>query len=227
MLSNSEPLPEGTVIMAENQYQGRGQQGNTWHAEPGKNLTFSLLLYPGFLPPEDQFSLNMVCSTAVHRALKKLTGEGLRIKWPNDIYFRHRKIGGMLIENILSGSSIKASIIGIGINVNQEHFEPALEQRAASLFQILHEHVNLVSLLAEICSQTEAAYLKFREGRYPELREEYLEILYLYREWAAYRQNGENFSGKITGISPQGKLMMETGAGLREYNFKEIEFIQP
>ena len=74
MVSNSEPLPEGTVIMAENQYEGRGQVQSKWHAEPGKNLTFSIFIQPSFLPIRDQFTLNMAISVAIQHALKSLTG---------------------------------------------------------------------------------------------------------------------------------------------------------
>jgi len=227
MVSNSEPLPEGTVIMAENQFSGRGQVESTWHAEPGKNLTFSILLTPSFLPVQQQFTLNMAISVAIQRALGNVTGPGLTVKWPNDIYYGDQKIGGMLIENILSGSRIKACIVGIGINVNQEVFDDHLNGRAGSIFQILHKNVNLISLLAEICSHIEAAYLKLKSGNYTTLKEEYLNFLYRFKVKANYRQNGEIFEGRIIDVSDQGLLSMETEKGLMTYNFKEIEFSQP
>jgi BirA family biotin operon repressor/biotin-[acetyl-CoA-carboxylase] ligase len=225
MVSNSEPLPEGTVIMAENQYAGRGQLESNWHAEPGKNLTFSILLYPAFLLLNAQFTLNMAVSVGIQHALKAITGEGLSIKWPNDIYFVEKKIGGILIENIVSGNRIKACIIGIGINVNQEVFEVGLEDRAGSIYQILHQHVNLTSLLTQICSHIEVSYLKLRAGTYYTLREEYLKFLYRFNVKARYRQNGEIIEGKITDVSDMGFLSLETESGIMTYNFKEIEFI--
>jgi BirA family biotin operon repressor/biotin-[acetyl-CoA-carboxylase] ligase len=225
MVSNSEPLPEGTVIMAENQYAGRGQSESSWLAEPGKNLTFSLLLHPVFLPLTAQFRLNMAVSLAIHQALKIILPKGLTIKWPNDIYYVDKKIGGMLIENIVSGGKIKACIIGIGINVNQEFFEGGLESRAGSISQILHEHVNLIWLLTQICSHIEVTYLKLRAGSYLTLREEYLSSLYRFNVKAAYRQNGELIEGRITNVSDTGFLTMETASGPMTYNFKEIEFI--
>jgi len=227
MVSNSEPLPEGTVIMAENQFEGRGQVESKWHAEPGKNLTFSILLHPSFLPVSEQFTLNMAISVAIQQALKKITGDGLTIKWPNDIYFDDKKVGGMLIENIISGSRIKACVVGIGINVNQEVFEDVLKGRATSLSQILHNHVNLISLLAEICSHIEAGYLKLKAGNYKTLRQDYLKFLYRFNVKANYRQNGEIFEGRIVDVSAYGFLSMETKKGLMTYNFKEIEFSQP
>jgi len=226
MVSNSEPLPEGTVIMADNQFAGRGQVESIWHAEPGKNLTFSILLRPFFLPVTVQFSLNMAISVAIQRALKAFTGEGLTIKWPNDIYFGDKKLGGILIENIISGSRIKACIVGIGINVNQQTFEPGLEGRAGSIFQILHQRVDLISLLAQICSHIEVGYLKLKAGNYKTLRDEYLNFLYKFDIIGLYRQNGDLFEGKIIDVSDTGVLTLETGNGIMTYNFKEIEFVQ-
>jgi BirA family biotin operon repressor/biotin-[acetyl-CoA-carboxylase] ligase len=227
MLSNSEPLPEGPVIMAENQYSGRGQVESTWYAEPGKNLTFSILLHPSFLPIQQQFTLNMAVSVAIRQTLMAITGPGLTIKWPNDIYYKDKKIGGVLIENIIAGSRIKACIVGIGINVNQQTFDGALNNRAGSIYQILHEDVNLISLLAEICSHIEAGYLKLKSGGYHTLRNDYLNFLYRFGVKAKYRQNGEIFEGRIVDVSDQGFLSLETEKGLMTYNFKEIEFSQP
>jgi len=225
LVSKSEPLPEGTVIMAENQFAGRGQVESTWQAEPGKNLTFSLLLRPAFLDLSAQFKLNMAISVAIQQAVIPLTGVGLSIKWPNDIYFQNKKIGGILIENIVAGSRIKACIIGIGINVNQQKFDEKLQNRAGSIYQILHNDVNLLSLLTQICSRIEVAYLKLRAGNYNNLRQQYLDCLYLNGVKANYRQNGEIIEGKITGVGDNGILSLETNAGIKTYNFKEIEFI--
>jgi BirA family biotin operon repressor/biotin-[acetyl-CoA-carboxylase] ligase len=226
MVSNSAPLPEGTVIMADDQYEGRGQQGNKWHAEPGKNLTFSILLYPSFLPVDAQFTLNMAISIALHTSVGSLTGKGISIKWPNDIYYNDKKIGGMLIENIIAGNKIKACIVGIGINVNQQHFDAEITKGASSIFQILHHDVNLIELLVQICSQIEAAYLKLRAGDYAALRETYKKHLYQYLAKAKYRQNGEIIEGRIVDVSDRGLLSMETINGLMTYTFKEIEFIK-
>jgi BirA family transcriptional regulator, biotin operon repressor / biotin---[acetyl-CoA-carboxylase] ligase len=158
LLSNSKPLMEGTVIMAENQYAGRGQQQNGWHAEPGKNLTFSLLLRPHFLPVPDQFDLTRVISLGVFDALCPILGEKLKIKWPNDIYYGDNKLGGMLIENMILGGQIKNSVIGIGVNINQENFPESLSN-AISVKQILHGDYDLKTLLSDICRNIEAYYL--------------------------------------------------------------------
>jgi BirA family biotin operon repressor/biotin-[acetyl-CoA-carboxylase] ligase len=223
--SNSEPLPEGTVIMADHQFAGRGQQGNVWHTEAGLNLTFSLYLCPSFLPITRQFMLNMAISIAVRNALEGLTGSGLKVKWPNDLYYYDQKLGGILIENILAGSSYKAGIIGIGVNVNQVLFSPEVQNRATSLRKILQRDVNLISLLAEICRHIEQQYLKLRQEKYRSLTADYLSGLYRFKESALYRQNGEVFEGQIVNVTDSGMLVIFTDGREVEFNFKEVEFL--
>ncbi|RZL32226.1 MAG: biotin--[acetyl-CoA-carboxylase] ligase, partial [Pedobacter sp.] len=206
LLSKSEPLPEGTVIMADDQFAGRGQQGNVWHTETGKNLTFSVLLKPSFLLLANQFLLNMAVSVAINRALVKYLGNDVKIKWPNDIYYGNKKIGGMLIENTIVGTTIKSSIIGIGLNINQQHFPTHLVDSATSLYRILQENVNLELTLAEICSHIEVAYLHLRAGKDSIIKEEYIKNLYKIDMQSSYRQNGEVFEGMITGVTEQGLL---------------------
>jgi BirA family biotin operon repressor/biotin-[acetyl-CoA-carboxylase] ligase len=225
MVSKSEPLPEGTVIMAENQFAGRGQQQNVWQAEPGKNLTFSVLLKPDFLPVPHQFLLNMAISIALNDALTEIVGDGVTIKWPNDIYYKDQKLGGVLIENILMGQTYKIGIIGIGLNVNQQIFHEQLAGRATSVFQILHKNVNLIKLLAVICSHIESQYLKLKVNKNFSLENDYLKRLYLYRRPAHYKHNGEVFEGTITGVTPQGLLVISEEGKERTFNFKEVEFL--
>ncbi|RZL46442.1 MAG: biotin--[acetyl-CoA-carboxylase] ligase [Pedobacter sp.] len=225
LVSKSEPLPEGTVIMADDQFAGRGQQENAWHAEPGKNLTFSIFLRPTFLPVNKQFLLNMAVSIAINKALITFLPNHVSVKWPNDIYYGDKKLGGVLIENSLVGTTLKTSIIGIGLNVNQQKFSAELNHKATSLHQILQEDVNLQLLLAEICSQIESLYLQLKAGRYTFLRDAYVDRLYKINKPSLYRQNGEVFEGTIKGVSDLGLLNVERNGKIVRYNFKEIEFI--
>jgi BirA family biotin operon repressor/biotin-[acetyl-CoA-carboxylase] ligase len=225
LVSNSEPLAEGTVIMADNQFAGRGQQGNIWLAEPGMNLTVSLLLKPIFLDINSQFLLNMVISIAIKEALTALVGQGITIKWPNDLYFNDRKVGGILIENALSGSVYKTCIIGIGINVNQRTFGPHLSGTAISLSQILQQDVNLVQLLTEICSHIESGYLRLKAHSYLDLRSNYLKNLYKWEKNFSYRYKGLQRAGRITDVTDQGLLIINENGNIYTYNFKEIEFL--
>ncbi|NHA07761.1 biotin--[acetyl-CoA-carboxylase] ligase [Mucilaginibacter sp. HC2] len=224
LLSNSKPLPEGTVIMAESQYAGRGQQQNKWHSEPGKNLTFSILLTPEFLAVTDQFDLNRVVSLGVYDALHPYLGDDLKIKWPNDIYYGDRKLGGILIETHVQGVHIKDAIIGIGLNINQESFESGAGN-AISLKQILHRDYDLKTILSEICGHIEAYYLNLRAGKFLFVRNTYLSRLYWLNEVKPFRSNEGIFDGVIKNVKENGMLVVENNNGQQEFSLKQIEFL--
>jgi BirA family biotin operon repressor/biotin-[acetyl-CoA-carboxylase] ligase len=225
LVSNSKPLMEGTVIMAEKQYAGRGQHQNGWHAEPGKNLTFSLLLKPYFLSVTDQFDLVRAVSLGVHDALAPLLGDQLKIKWPNDIYYADCKLGGMLIENLIQGNQIKNAIIGIGLNVNQENFPPELPN-AISIRQILREDYDLNALLSEICRHIEAYYLNLKAGKISFVRKTYLSRLYWLNENKSFKTKNTVFGGVIIDVKDNGKLIIQNNNGEEnEFSLKEIEFL--
>lgn len=224
--SNSEPLPEGTVIMADNQFAGRGQQQNIWHAEAGKNLTFSIWLKPDCLLAGQHFVLNMLVCVALNNALAKYLPVDLTIKWPNDIYFKDHKIGGILIENAIMGNKIKNSIIGIGLNVNQRDFQHTMLGKAASIAQILQQDVNLMVLLNEICIQIEQLYLRVKTVGHDFLKELYTNKLYRLNQLAFYRDKDRVFEGKIEGISENGLLRIKPlDEECIEFSFKEVSFM--
>lgn len=224
IVSKSKPILEGTVILAVEQSAGRGQLGSTWHSESGKNLTFSILLNPTFLPVERQFELNKAISLAINDVLSKHFGALAKIKWPNDSYIGMQKIGGMLIENNIHGTLLKHAIIGIGLNVNQTSF-PSILKNVTSFSQFLHQDYDLLHLLKELCSAIEARYLQLKAGKFNEIGAEYLSKLYRLNEWDMYRIHGKLQSGKICGVSVTGQLQVETENQIREYTLKEIEFI--
>ena len=225
IVANSKPVPEGTVIMAESQYAGRGQQNNGWHSEPGKNLTFSLLLNPAFLPVSEQFDLTRVISLGVYDALKPLLGEQLKIKWPNDIYYGDKKLGGILIENLLQGSRIKQAIIGIGLNINQQVFPDRLPN-PISVWQILQRDYDLQLILSQICKHIEAWYLQLRSGKAVLIRQAYLNSMYWLNEDHFFRSNGYVFNGKIKNVENNGLLVVNNNIETEfKFTFKEIEFL--
>ncbi len=210
--------------MAESQYAGRGQLNNRWHSEPGKNLTFSLLLRPSFLPVAQQFDLTRAVSLGIIEALEPIFGNNLKIKWPNDIYYDDKKLGGILIENILQGSQIKNSVIGIGLNINQGGF-PFEIAKAVSVKQILHRDYDLRFILSEICKNVEAAYLSLKSNRFEDVRNAYMARLYWLNEYKMFKAKGLVFKGAITDVKENGLLVVNTGSGASEYNQKEIEFL--
>ncbi len=224
--SNSEPLAEGTVILAEHQFAGRGQRASTWQAEPGKNLTFSLYLTPTFLSPLAQFSLSVAVSVALQAVLQGFAREKVSIKWPNDIFIGDKKVAGILIENTIAGKQLKHAIIGIGVNVNQDQFPDKLNGTAVSLKQILHENVNREKLLHEICKQLEVDYLALKEDLTSDLQSRYLKNLYRINERASFRTDGNVFEGVIKGVTPNGCLKIRTlDHEELEFGIKEIEFL--
>ncbi|MES2829127.1 MAG: biotin--[acetyl-CoA-carboxylase] ligase [Bacteroidota bacterium] len=225
LLSKSEPLAEGTVILADNQFSGRGQRGNTWLSEPGLNLTFSILLNPTLLKVEHQFKLNMAVSIGIKNALCKYVPEEIKVKWPNDIYFGKKKIGGVLIENTLQGNVIKHSIIGIGINVNQREFGSLPNGRASSIAEILQQDVDLRTILEQICHCIEAQYLRLLAGSGKTQHQEYLNCLYLYGLPSTFKSSEGNFVGIISDVANTGELLLKTEEGDRHFGFKEIEFL--
>lgn len=226
LLSKSAPVPDGTVIMAVEQYAGRGQVNNTWVSEPGKNLTFSLLLSPAFLSPDLQFMLNKTISIAINDVLTEIIGAGVKIKWPNDIYFKDRKLGGVLIENILRGKNWTYAIIGIGLNINQSGFPDDIK-KVTSLNKILHQDYDLHAILRHLCKSIEQRYQQLRDGRFELINKLYLETLYKFGEYHTYEINGLEIQGKISGINNQGMLEVEIEGTIKAFNFKEISFVNP
>lgn len=225
MLRRTDALENFSVIAAVNQTSGRGQRGNAWHVQEGKNLTFSLLLkfQPGELEASDNFRLSIATSLAM---LDYLRGEGIecKIKWPNDIYYKNKKICGILIENNLSGRSISNSIIGIGLNVNQADF-PAGLVNPISMSQITNKSYSLKEELVKLCScLSRRLTLPLSKG----MTYEYETCLYRKGEFHEYADcaSGKPFKGKIIGISPDGKLCVETEKGeIKCFAFKEISYI--
>ena len=119
-MARKSDIPEGTVIITDDQLKGRGQRGNEWVTAAGKNITMSIVLKPNFVKASSQFSLNMAISLAVNATVKQLLSEiNCSVKWPNDVLVNRKKISGILIENSLSGKNLDYSIVGVGLNVNQ------------------------------------------------------------------------------------------------------------
>lgn len=224
-----EPLtPEGTVVITNQQTRGRGQRGNGWIAEPGKNLTLSVIVKPTFLPIAQQFQLTVAVSLAVHEFLSQHISGGLAIKWPNDVYWHSHKMGGILIENTIQGSSITHSIIGIGLNINQIHFAENLRATSMALATRTGTKVdeyNLEILLPELLVSLEKFYLKLRAGDASSLKAHYLRKLYGYGEPQRFRASGEMFTGVIIGIDETGQLAVQQENTIRYFSFKEVEFL--
>lgn len=219
-----------TVIAALEQTAGRGQRGNAWKTEAGSNLTFSLILKAGDgLMPEIPVSCQFVISMAVTLGLKDyLAGEGIdvRIKWPNDIYFNDRKICGMLIENSVMDGKLKSSIIGIGLNINQQSFPPEIPN-PVSMSQITGKDNDIRHALEEVLSCL-VRTLRRIPTEPQALKNEFHNSLYRLDRRHRFIDMKENqeFTGIIRGVSPSAMLQVEMENGeIHEYAFKEISYI--
>ena len=219
----TEPLEEGTVVITGHQTQGRGQRGNIWEAEKGKNITLSIYLEPKFLQASDQFLLNMAVSNGIFNALLNWAGADLKIKWPNDIYYENNKIGGVLIENSILNSYLSTAVIGIGININQENFNI---QKATSLKNILKlgHDLEISQIIEKLLECIENEYFKLRNNQIDLLKTDYLDHLFRMGSWHNFKAGGAVFNGKIIDLDKFGRLILESETGLRLFSFKEVEF---
>ena len=224
LLSKSLPI-EGTVITTFNQTAGRGQIGSKWISEADKNISLSIILYPHFLVPKEQFILHTVSSLAVSDLLTKYLEDAVKVKWPNDIYIKDRKTSGILTQNSISTTKINYSIIGIGLNVNQTDF-PSTIPNPTSLKLAANRDFNLETLVSELCLCVEHRYLQLKSGQQNSLKNNYLERLYKLEEPAWYqRADGSKFYGTIKGVDSMGRLIIELNGHLEYFQIKEISFL--
>lgn len=223
LLKDSNP-PEGTVITASYQETGRGQPGNSWESEPGKNLLMSVILYPEMVRPADQFIISRMVSLAVYDLVAART-RAARIKWPNDIYAGNDKIAGILIENSIMGPTLSSSVAGIGLNVNQTVFISAAPN-PVSLKQITGETNDLQAIAGELISLLDKRYGMVIRGEGSVLEREYHEALYRAGEWHRYSDISGEFEGLIERVMPDGMLLVRRRDGSsHEYAFREIDYI--
>lgn len=223
-LLQQKNVAEGTIVIAGSQTAGRGYSGEPWYSEPGKNLLASIIYKPNFLKAKNQFLLNQAVSLGVFNGLKNLTGVGLKIKWPNDIFFHDKKLCGILIENSVTGSMIQHSIIGIGVNVNQVDFNLS-KGNPVSLKTITGKDYFIEGVLETISGEIEARYLQLRNGETEKLQNDYLDALYRLNEDHFYKTASEKIKAKIIGLTAEGKLILESNSMQTNYGFKEVEFL--
>jgi len=223
-LLSGNNVEEGTVILAEGQLRGRGQRDNSWESENGENLLLSIVLFPSFLPVKYQFLISKVVALGVCDVLS-LYVENVSIKWPNDIYVGEKKIAGILIENFLSGVTINSSVIGIGVNINQQKFY-SNAPNPVSLSQITGVSYQKDELLHLFLEAIDRWYLLLKNKEVTKIDTEYLNRMYRIDALANYKDADGRFAGRVVGVNPIGQLVVEKEKGeLKEYHFKEIEFL--
>ena len=223
-LCNEKTPEELTTAVARFQTAGKGQRGNSWEAEKDKNLLFSFVLYPVFLEARKQFLLSQITSLAVKETLD-LYIKDVSIKWPNDVYWKDKKICGMLIENNLEGMYINQSIAGIGININQEKFHsPA--PNPVSMKQITHREYDRLEILAQILQRVKEYYTLLKEGETELIIRRYQEALFRREGIHLYRDSTGIFKAKIVKVEADGHLVLQDETDkIRRYVFKEVQYI--
>ncbi len=216
-------VPEGTVITALEQKQGRGQRGAIWNSSKGENLLCSIILYPKSLKPNAQFLLCQTIALAVQEFIEETSQKDTYIKWPNDLIVGGKKVAGILIENNWNDSKIQNSIVGIGININQRNFS---DRNAQSLVNISGEYFALEECVLNLRAYIEKYYLRMCKGHDAFIRESYHNLLYNLNKPATYLYSGERISAVVLGVGLEGRLLLRCSDG-REIlcDFKEISLI--
>jgi BirA family biotin operon repressor/biotin-[acetyl-CoA-carboxylase] ligase len=222
LVQNSENEIEGFVVATKSQTKGRGQQGNTWESEAGKNLTFSIYLKPNILV-QNQFLLSKVISLGITDFLMDLNIGNVQIKWPNDIYIGNKKVAGILIENALKSNKIYSAVIGVGLNVNQLNF--ISENNPTSIFNEIGAEQDLNKMLNQLLFFIEKRYISLRQGREKVLDNNYLELLLGINKELKFKVGQETLIGEIKGVNSIGKLKVLIDSHIKEFDLKEISFL--
>lgn len=220
-LLKSGELVHGTVILADEQTAGRGQRGSEWQSEGGSNLIFSVFVEYDNLAVEHQTSIHHWVALSVQQLLAE-SGINSKIKWPNDLLVNSKKIAGILIENQLTHSCVKSSIIGIGLNVNQTNFG---DLNATSMRNVIGEFKPIKEIAFQLISCLNRQMNGIVNHLYSELKTTYHQSLWKFGEVVAFEWNGIEKTGKIIGTDESGLLKMEIDSKVEVFDLKEIQFI--
>jgi BirA family biotin operon repressor/biotin-[acetyl-CoA-carboxylase] ligase len=225
-LSAIKDLEDFSVVWALDQTNGRGQMGTVWNAQPGKNLTISVYKDVSWLGISNHFFISIVVSLALIHTLNELMIKNLKIKWPNDILSDYKKIGGILIENVIKNNQLQASIIGIGLNVNQTDFDNL--PQASSLINITGRIFSLEELLERTLANLKSKFLELKENHaFEELKKSYTNALFRLNKPSTFKDKSNNlFSGYIYGTDQQGNLLvLLENKVIKSFGFKEITLL--
>lgn len=223
LLAGETEQSDFTCIFAHAQSEGKGQAGNVWNTDPGKNIICSLLIYPKKVPAPEQFIISKAVAVAIVRYLSGL-GVSARIKWPNDIYVEDSKICGVLIENQLQGEGIKNAIIGIGLNLNQIHFPEWIPNPVSARMVTKNTYVPIDELNKLIpCIINE---LSRCENDGVCLENDYFNLLYRNEGEHLFESNGEQFFATICSVARNGAITLKRSldGNYTSHYFKEIQY---
>lgn len=215
-------LVDGTVLYANFQQQGKGQAGAVWESETHANLLMSIYLRTDWLPAAQQFRLNIAISLAVYDFAHMYLRAGTMLKWPNDLYYKDRKLGGILIENTILGSYLADSVIGIGININQSYFRG--DFKATSFTRVTGRFYVLADLLDQLLACLQLRIDQLKAGAWVEQRAAYLGHLLGLGEVRSFEYQNQFIKATIVDVDPEGHLILDSSLGRLVMNNKEIKF---
>ena len=224
-LSMTEVVEDFTVVTANHQTNGRGQMGTKWDSQVSKNLMVSVFKDVSHLDLECNFYISIVVSLSILEALKTFNIKNLKVKWPNDILSENKKIGGILIENIIKQTKLNATIIGFGVNVNQTQFDNL--PNATSMRLISGRVFHLEEVLQAILVKLEHYFKMLKQNKYEVLNKAYHKHLFRKDKPSTFRDSeGQLFSGYIKGVSKSGNLqVMVEDSLIKEFDLKDIALL--
>lgn len=226
--------PQGgmLVLWADYQSTGRGQRGNKWVSQKGVNLLFSVLLRPQNVEADRQFRLSQAMALAEAGAINELlntvrdeNANVIKIKWPNDLYYGYKKLGGTIIETTLRGKQVARCVLGMGINVNQTTF-PADAPNPTSVNLITGHEWDREALLRSVMNNFVEWEDKVEQGEDDVVATAYRHQLLWATGWHSYIDKAGAFTARLVDIRSDGHLVLEDTAGqLRSYLFKEVKHV--
>jgi len=214
---------DGTAFFALDQYQGKGQRAKTWNSKPGENIILSVVKDCSGLHLNNQFQLSVAVALACFDFFSAYAGDETRIKWPNDLYWRDRKAGGILIENMVKADRWDKAIIGMGININQTAFD-TMEGKPVSLKQITGKAFDPIILAKELCQHLENRFYMLANKPFDQLLSAYNEQLFKKDEVVPFKRNNIQFQAKVNRVDKDGHLLIMHGVEER-IPFGEITWL--
>lgn len=217
--------PEGTVVVADFQSNGRGRLGRSWKSEPGANLLFSIVLRPT-IQKEQAAILTFFSAVFIAQALEQTTGQSVECKWPNDILLRGKKCCGILLENSFSQDRLDFSVIGVGINVNQSSFPGDLEKKATSLTREVGHTVDRTKLLQQLFREADMLLPVLKAGDLSTIMARWNSRCSMFGKSVLIEHGKEKISGTALRLDDDGGLVVQTASGLSTFYAADVTIVE-
>ncbi len=215
----------GAAFFAHHQTKGKGQMGKQWKDDSGSNILLTVVINTQFLLISQQFAISIMTALACYDFFSQYAGEETKIKWPNDLYWRDRKAGGILIENHLKGSIWQYSVLGMGININQTVFDSQINN-PVSLKQITGKSFDPVELAKQLCQSLEKRFQELENGGMQAQLEAYNQLLYKKGERVSLKKDNILFQPIIKEVKANGRLVVDNGLE-EDYDLGQLVWVIP